>query len=162
LSQELILLIITAASLGFVHTSLGPDHYIPFIAMSKARHWSVYRTSLITILCGIGHVLGSVVIGIIGIAFGIAITKLQNVESTRGEIAAWLLISFGLVYLIWGLRKAYKKSLTAMFIFMKMVKCIFISIVMKKNMHMFILMKLKQTSLRGFCLQFLFLDPAKC
>jgi len=110
LSQELILLIITAASLGFVHTSLGPDHYIPFIAMSKARHWSVYRTSLITILCGIGHVLGSVVIGIIGIAFGIAITKLQNVESTRGEIAAWLLISFGLVYLIWGLRKAYKKK----------------------------------------------------
>ena len=110
MSQDITLLIITAASLGFVHTSLGPDHYIPFIAMSKARHWSVYKTSIITILCGIGHVLSSVIIGIIGIAFGIAIAKLQDVESTRGEIAAWLLISFGLVYMIWGLRKAYKNK----------------------------------------------------
>jgi sulfite exporter TauE/SafE len=110
MSEELTILLVTAASLGFVHTSLGPDHYVPFIAMSKARHWSVYKTSLITIVCGIGHVLGSVIIGLIGIAFGIAITKLQEIESTRGEIAAWLLISFGLVYLIWGLRKAYRNK----------------------------------------------------
>jgi len=110
MSEELTILLVTAASLGFVHTSLGPDHYLPFIAMSKARHWSVYKTSLVTILCGIGHVLGSVIIGLIGIAFGIAITKLQEIESTRGEIAAWLLISFGLVYLIWGLRKAYRNK----------------------------------------------------
>jgi len=110
MSEELPILLVTAASLGFVHTSLGPDHYLPFIAMSKARHWSVYKTSLVTILCGIGHVLGSVIIGLIGIAFGIAITKLQEIESTRGEIAAWLLISFGLVYLIWGLRKAYRNK----------------------------------------------------
>jgi len=109
-SQELTLLTITAASLGFVHTSLGPDHYIPFIAMSKARQWSIYKTSLITIMCGIGHVLSSVIIGIIGIAFGMAIVKLQDIESTRGEIAAWLLISFGFVYLIWGLRKAYRNK----------------------------------------------------
>ena len=110
MSQELTLLTITAASLGFVHTSLGPDHYIPFIAMSKARQWSIYKTSLITIMCGIGHVLSSVIIGIIGIAFGMAIVKLQDIESTRGEIAAWLLISFGIVYLIWGLRKAYRNK----------------------------------------------------
>ena len=110
MTEELSILLVTAASLGFVHTSLGPDHYVPFIAMSKARDWSIYKTSLITILCGIGHVFGSVIIGIIGIAFGIAITTLQDIESTRGEIAAWLLVSFGLVYLIWGLRKAYRNK----------------------------------------------------
>jgi sulfite exporter TauE/SafE len=110
MSQEIMLLVITAASLGFIHTTLGPDHYIPFIAMSKARHWSVLKTSLITISCGIGHVLGSVIIGAIGIGFGLAIRELQGIESARGEIATWLLISFGLVYLTWGLRKAFKNK----------------------------------------------------
>ena len=110
MSEELNVLIVTAASLGFVHTVLGPDHYIPFIAMSKAGNWSTFKTSLITILCGIGHVLSSMVIGIIGIGFGIAIGNIEYIESVRGDIASWLLISFGLVYMIWGIRKAIKNK----------------------------------------------------
>ncbi|MDB4582328.1 hypothetical protein N9164_04185 [Draconibacterium sp.] len=61
------ILILTAASLGFVHTVLGPDHYIPFIALSKARNWSLPKTLGVTALCGIGHVLGSIAIGLIGV-----------------------------------------------------------------------------------------------
>jgi sulfite exporter TauE/SafE len=110
MSQEIVLLVVTAASLGFIHTLLGPDHYIPFIAMSKARNWSIKKTSLITLACGIGHVLSSVVIGMIGIGLGIAIGELELIESTRGEIAGWLLIGFGLAYLVWGLKKAFKKK----------------------------------------------------
>jgi len=41
---------ITAASLAFVHTLLGSDHYLQFIVMARARKWTVYKTSLITIL----------------------------------------------------------------------------------------------------------------
>jgi hypothetical protein len=37
---DLGLLILTAASIGFVHTLLGPDHYLPFVAMSAARRWA--------------------------------------------------------------------------------------------------------------------------
>jgi hypothetical protein len=37
---ELKALILTAASIGFFHTLLGPDHYLPFIMMSWARKWS--------------------------------------------------------------------------------------------------------------------------
>ncbi len=101
-------LLITAAGLGFIHTILGPDHYIPFVALSKSRSWSSTKTIFITFLCGLGHVLSSVVIGIIGILFGIAISKVQGMESFRGDIAAWALTAFGLVYLIWGIRHAYK------------------------------------------------------
>jgi nickel/cobalt exporter len=115
MSRELIILIITAATVGFVHTALGPDHYIPFIAMSKARNWSIRKTVLITSACGVGHVLSSVVIGLIGIGFGVAISHLELIESTRGEIAGWLLTAFGLVYLIWGLRRAYKNKAHAHF-----------------------------------------------
>lgn len=103
MSTELTALIATAASLGFIHTLVGPDHYIPFIAMSRARSWSRGKTLLITLLCGIGHVLSSVLIGLGGIALGVAVAKLEGVESKRGDIAAWLMIAFGLAYLLWGL-----------------------------------------------------------
>lgn len=105
-----MLLAITAATVGFLHTVLGPDHYVPFIAMSKARNWSIKKTLLITSACGLGHVLSSVVIGLIGIGFGIAVSELEIIESARGEIAGWLLIGFGFAYLLWGLKKAFKNK----------------------------------------------------
>jgi sulfite exporter TauE/SafE len=108
MSQELLILTATAASIAFIHTMLGPDHYIPFIVMSKAKKWSLKKTTLITGLCGLGHILGSIALGIIGIALGIGITKIEGFESSRGAIAAWLLIAFGMVYFAWGLRRALK------------------------------------------------------
>jgi nickel/cobalt transporter (NicO) family protein len=107
MSQELWILVFTACSIGFIHTLFGPDHYLPFIVMSKSGHWSMKKTVIVTFLCGIGHVLSSIILGIIGILFGIAILKLEFIESFRGEIAAWLLIAFGLLYCIWGIRRAY-------------------------------------------------------
>ena len=109
MTHELTALIITAATLGFIHTVLGPDHYLPFVAMAKAREWSWSKTSVITFLCGLGHVLSSVVLGLIGVAFGLAVTRLEVVESVRGDLAAWALTAFGLVYFVWGMRRAYKK-----------------------------------------------------
>jgi len=108
MSNEITALTATAASIGFIHTLIGPDHYLPFIVMSKARKWSLAKTGWVTLLCGIGHILSSVVIGFIGIAIGIAVNKLEVIESVRGNIAAWVLIAFGLVYFIWGLRKAIR------------------------------------------------------
>ena len=78
--------------------------------MSKSGNWSLPKTTLITFLCGMGHVLSSVLLGIIGIAFGIAVTKLEALESFRGNIAAWALIAFGLVYFIFGVRQALRNK----------------------------------------------------
>lgn len=110
MSYELSVLLITAASIGFFHTLFGPDHYLPFIVMSKSGNWSLRKTTLITFLCGIGHVLSSVLLGIIGVAFGFVVTKLEALESFRGNIAAWALIAFGLVYFVWGVRQAFKNK----------------------------------------------------
>lgn len=110
MTTETSALIITAFSLGFIHTLFGPDHYLPFVMMSWARKWSGLKTALITFLCGVGHVGSSVVLGLIGVALGVAVGKLEIVESVRGNIAAWLLIAFGLVYFVWGLRRAYQKK----------------------------------------------------
>lgn len=108
MTGELNTLIITAASIGFFHTLLGPDHYLPFVMMSWARKWSRTKTVWITILCGIGHIASSVVLGLIGVSVGLAVTKLEVVESFRGNVAAWMLITFGLAYFVWGLRRAIR------------------------------------------------------
>ena len=106
MSDDLILLVFTAASVGFFHTLVGPDHYLPFIALARARKWSLGRTVRITLLCGLGHVSSSVLLGAIGIALGSSVTRLEMVEGRRGDMAAWLLIAVGLIYLAWGLRRA--------------------------------------------------------
>lgn len=108
MSAETTALIGTAASLALVHTLIGPDHYLPFIVLAKARRWSSFKTAVITLLCGIGHILSSVVLGFIGVAIGIAVFRLESVESFRGEIAAWLLIAFGFTYFVWGVHMAIR------------------------------------------------------
>jgi len=110
MAQEMLILAITSLSLGFIHTLIGPDHYIPFIAMAKAGKWQLRKTIIITLLCGIGHILSSVLLGIIGIALGIAVTRLTAIEYLRGEIAGWFLLIFGLIYFLFGIYIALKNS----------------------------------------------------
>ena len=110
MNNEILLLAITAASIGFFHTLFGPDHYLPFIVMSKARGWNLSKTLSITFLCGIGHVFGSVVLGILGVSIGIAIGKIEAFEGIRGSLAGWALMTFGLVYMIWGIRNTIRNK----------------------------------------------------
>ena len=99
-------LLATAAAIGLVHTLSGPDHYLPFVAMSRAGRWSLRKTLGVTLACGVGHVLSSFVLGIIGIAIGTAVGTLEWLEDFRGELAGWLVLGFGLAYMAWGLRRA--------------------------------------------------------
>ena len=69
---------------------------------------AVLTLALLTAVCGVGHVLGSVALGLIGIALGLAVGRLEIIEGLRGDLAAWLLIGFGLAYLAWGVRQAYR------------------------------------------------------
>jgi len=98
-----------AFGVGVVHTLLGPDHYLPFIMLAKARGWSRLQTVLVTSACGIGHVASSVILGGLGIVFGLAVCRIDDLESGRGPLAAWALVAFGLAYALWGLRHALRK-----------------------------------------------------
>ncbi len=57
-------------------------------------------------LCGLGHVLSSVIIGAVGLLLGAQLLSLTAIEGLRGNIAGWALLAFGLMYFAWGLRKA--------------------------------------------------------
>ena len=96
-----------AASIGFLHTVIGVDHYLPFVVIGRARRWSFRRVMALTAVCGVGHVLGSMALGFVGIGLGVAVDRLELVEGVRGSLAAWGLIVFGLLYAAWsGVRAA--------------------------------------------------------
>ena len=107
--QSLSVLTAAAAVIGIVHTLAGPDHYVPFIVMARARRWSLIRTCAITLACGLAHVASSVAIGALGIALGWTVLHLEWVEGVRGELAVWLLLGFGLAYMVWGMRHAHRQ-----------------------------------------------------
>ena len=96
-------LLLAAVSVALVHTLIGVDHYLPFVVLGKARRWSLGRVLGITALCGLGHCIGSILLGFIGIGLGFAVGELEWVEGVRGSLAAWGLIAFGLVYMSWAL-----------------------------------------------------------
>jgi sulfite exporter TauE/SafE len=106
--DNLTVLLITTISVGFLHTLMGPDHYVPFIVMSQSGKWSYKKTFFITILCGLGHVISSVALTALVIGFGLTMVNMEFIESIRSNIAGWLLISFGLIYMIWGIKRNFK------------------------------------------------------
>ncbi len=110
MTNELTLLFTATVTVGVTHTLIGPDHFVPFIAIARARHWSMQKTLTVTALCGVAHVLSSLVIAFIGLHIGVRLFNLEAIEAFRGDFAAWLLLAFGLVYAVWGLRKALSSS----------------------------------------------------
>ncbi len=93
----------TAVTVGALH-SLAPDHWVPFTSVARARGWNAGRTAEVTFLCGFVHVSVSVVIALLALALGREV--LEAFGARLESVAAILLIGFGLVYGLWGLRHA--------------------------------------------------------
>ena len=103
---EAQILLLSAAAVGFLHTVFGPDHYVVFTAMGKARGWSLAKTLRITFFCGVGHVAGSLALGVLGLLLGAELASMVAIDGLRGGLAGWALLAFGLMYFAWGLRQA--------------------------------------------------------
>ncbi len=107
MNVELTTLIISAVTISCLHTATGPDHYLPFIVLSRSRKWTISKTMIWTVICGMGHILSSVVIGLISVVLGWQLSKLTFFQNIRGNVSGWCLLFFGVIYLMWGLRQAY-------------------------------------------------------
>lgn len=103
-------LVLAAVTVGSLHT-VAPDHWVPFAAIARARGWSAWKTTRVTILCGFGHVTVSAMLGLLGMVFGIRLFEAlgRHMES----VAGLLLIGFGLAYGLWGWRRAMTAKLHA-------------------------------------------------
>ena len=86
------------------HTLAGPDHYLPFIALSKSRKWSMSKTMMWSFLCGVGHIVSAVALAFL-FYFGsrwLPESHREFIDEHRGDIAAWLLVAVGAAYALWG------------------------------------------------------------
>lgn len=106
--DELTILTATAASVGVIHAALGVDHYLPFLAMARARSWSLPRTMAIASACGLAHVAASALVAFVAVAAGWTVSGIERFQELRGDAAGWLLLGFGVAYTVWGLRRAWR------------------------------------------------------
>jgi hypothetical protein len=99
-------LVAAAVSVAALH-ALAPDHWVPFAALARTERWSTTRTAVVTALCGAGHVTASVIIGILGAAFGIGL--FEAFGTALEGVAPYVLIGFGLAYATWGAGRMVRK-----------------------------------------------------
>lgn len=104
MSESFIALVGASFSIAFFH-ALGPDHWMPFVMIGRARNWTKNRLMIITLAGALGHVGSSLLLGSIGIALGV-LTMVEGIEHMRHHMAIWLLIGFGVAYALWGLKHA--------------------------------------------------------
>jgi len=103
-STLLSALVAGAATVGCLHT-LAPDHWMPFAALGRANRWPAGRVIRTTMLCGAGHVTVSAVLALVAAYAGVQM--IERIGARLAEQATFLLIVFGALYLMWGLRRSF-------------------------------------------------------
>jgi len=82
-------------SVAVVHAAL-PTHWLPFVLAGRRQGWPDSKTLAVTALAGGGHVLFTVLLGVLVVGFGIA------VDRWTGGIFPWIasgvLVLFGLYF----------------------------------------------------------------
>lgn len=100
--NDYAVLLLTTISIALLHTLSGPDHYLPFIVLSKAKKWSLSKTLLITFFCGLGHVGSSLLIGYAIVFLGWNISKVAMFENLRASWSSWAFVVLGFIYTLWS------------------------------------------------------------
>ena len=96
-------LILTTVITALVHT-LIPDHWLPFVLVSRAERWTVRRTLVLTAASGSLHVLVSLGLGLSLVLAGWGAERaVMGLAETLQSLTGWLLVSFGVVYMSWFL-----------------------------------------------------------
>jgi len=96
------------ALISCLHVLIGPDHYLPLAVMSKSHGWSGRKTVGVTLLCACAHLLSSFLIISLLHSFRLSIEKFQLIETTRGDLAAWGLMTVGFLYFLWSLKSVFR------------------------------------------------------
>jgi MFS family permease len=101
--MEAILLLAAVVSVAVLHT-LVPDHYLPISMVAQSRGWSTRKIFGVTMMAGIGHILASLVVGVLAVYVGFHFT--ESLASRAESLAKVMLIGFGLLYTVFALRSS--------------------------------------------------------
>ncbi len=99
----MMFLIISALTVGFLH-ALAPDHWLPFTALGRANGWSRSRLAGVMLLAGCAHLITAFALGFLAIHWGFSLAEVTAWDGSRARILPFLLVGFGLAYLLWALK----------------------------------------------------------
>ena len=96
-------LVVTTVLTAVVHT-LIPDHWLPFVLVSRAERWTVRRTVLLTVISATLHVSLSIALGLTAVLAGRGAERaVQGLGERLEVLTGWMLVLFGLSYMGWFL-----------------------------------------------------------
>lgn len=103
MTQAGLALVLTTILTALVHT-LIPDHWLPFVLVSRAEGWSAKRTVMLTAISASMHVCVSIGLGLAIVLAGrgaeLAVTGLAD---RLGSLSGLMLMLFGAAYTAWFL-----------------------------------------------------------
>ncbi|HKY33437.1 MAG TPA: hypothetical protein VJV23_12965 [Candidatus Polarisedimenticolia bacterium] len=103
MSQAGAALVLTTIVTAVVHT-LIPDHWLPFVLVSRAEGWTRRRTLTMTAASATLHVALSIALGLAIVVLGRGAEKAVTGLAERLEaLTGWMLVGFGLLYMTWFL-----------------------------------------------------------
>ncbi len=91
-------LLVASASVAIIHAIL-PDHWVPIALVARADRWPLRRTAWTGLWTGVGHVVGSLILGVLAIGLGIGFKGLVQWETPAVGI---VLIATGLGFFLWS------------------------------------------------------------
>ena len=91
-----------AVAAGFVHTWIGPDHYLPLLGLAKVERWSLRRALAVTALLGVVHCALALIV-VFGASSAVGVLGWQVAAATP---LAWLCVGLGAAVLVAALRSA--------------------------------------------------------
>ena len=102
----MIAALVTVIGLSVVHSAANPVHYLPFVAMGKARGWSLATAAAAAALAAAWHMAGFLLIALLGMLAGKGIGALESVMHAGSDFGLWIFLAFGLAYAAYGIRRA--------------------------------------------------------
>ena len=94
----MIAALVTVIGLSVVHSAANPVHYLPFVALGKARGWSLATAAAAAALAASGHMAGFLLIALLGMLAGKGIGALESVMHAGSDFGLWIFLAFGLAY----------------------------------------------------------------
>ena len=106
MTRTAFLLFLSSCSTAIIH-ALIPDHWLPFVLMSRVERWSERRVAALTGLAGLLHVLVTMLAGGLTILIGSATVEKLAARTGRSLdfLVGLLLVIFGVTYGIWRHRR---------------------------------------------------------
>ncbi len=92
-----------SAAVGALHALL-PDHWIPFVLLSKARRWDLGRSMMAVLAGGVAHLGSTAALGLI-IAF-LGAEAIQRIGPAAEFAGAGILAIFGVLLALRGMKAA--------------------------------------------------------